>query len=288
MLTWEAVQKLINSESSDFALRVSKAASGNPTEATFRDKLMPVIADFCKKAGIEFSPKGGYSLVSGGKPDSLFNRLVVEYKAPGKLTSNNEHPNNKAAIDQLRTYIMDIAKEEKQPFDKLAGVILDGKYFIFFRKSADAPVATDANSAARFLRYLIHLAYGVALTAENLVSDFGIDQPPAQNMITALEKTLMSNEDPLVAKLFEQWQTFFSEVIEYGEAFSETKLKDLQKFAAKAGIDIEIDEKAAVRFFFAIHTYFALLVKLLAWLALYRYLGLKIGVPSFGNMCLSG
>ncbi len=81
MLTWGEVQNLITSESSDFALRLSKAASGNPTEPTFRDKLMPVIADFCKKAGIEFAPKGGYSLVSGGKPDTVFNRLVVEYKA---------------------------------------------------------------------------------------------------------------------------------------------------------------------------------------------------------------
>ena len=104
MLTWEAVQNLINFESSDFAVRLSKAASGNPTEATFRDKLMPIIADFCKKAGIEFAPKGGYSLVSGGKPDTVFNRLVVEYKAPGKLDASNSHTNNKKAIKQLRDY----------------------------------------------------------------------------------------------------------------------------------------------------------------------------------------
>jgi type I restriction-modification system DNA methylase subunit len=103
-------------------------------------------------------------------------------------------------------------------------------------------------------------------------------------MIAALEKAVQSGSDPLVQKLFEQWQTFFSEVIEYKEAFSETKLKDLQKFAARAGVDLENDEEAATRFFFAIHTYFVLLVKLLAWLALYRYLGLKIGVPSFGNL----
>lgn len=289
MLNWEAVQKLINSESNSFALGVSKAASGNPTEATFRDKLMPVIADFCKKAGVEFSPKGGYSLISGGKPDSVFNRLVVEYKSPGKLTSNNSHTNNKEAIKQLRNYLDDIVEEQKLKDGRLAGVILDGNYLIFVRKFGnrryeDNPVAMSADSITRFLRYLIYLSYGVALTADNLVGDFGIDQLPAQNMITALEKTLTNNNDPLIAKLFEQWQTFFSEVIEYGEAFNEMKLRDLQKFAAKAGIDIEFDQKAAIRFFFSVHTYFVLLVKLLAWLALYRYLGLKIGVPSFGNI----
>jgi methylase of polypeptide subunit release factors len=289
MLTWDNVQNLIKSESSHFAAGLRQAASGNPTEATFRDKLMPVIADFCKKAGIEFLPKGGYSLVSGGKPDTVFNRLVIEYKAPGKLNNSNLHTNNKEAIKQLRGYLGDLAIEDKHRPDRLAGVILDGNYFIFVtifgkKEYLDSPVIANADSSARFLRYLIYLAYGVALTADNLVNDFGIDQLPARNMIAALEKTLMIGNNPLVQKLFEQWQTFFSEVIEYKEAFTETKLRDLQKFAARAGIDVEIDEQAAKRFFFAIHTYFVLLVKLLAWLALFRYLGLKIGVPSFGGL----
>ena len=229
MLTWEAVQNLINLESGDFAVRLSKAASGNPTEATFRDKLMPVIADFCKKAGIEFVPKGGYSLVGGGKPDTVFNRLVIEYKAPGKLDASNSHTNNKGAIKQLRGYLKDIAAEEKQRVERLAGVILDGNYFIFVTKFGyeDNPVATSADSVARFLRYLTYSSYGVALTADNLVNDFGIDQVPARSMIAALEKALTSGSSPLVPKLFEQWQTFFSEVIEYKEAFTETKLKDL-------------------------------------------------------------
>jgi len=101
MRTWEEVQSLLKTESKDFADNLSKAAAGNPTEATFRDKLMPVIDRFCKKAGIEFTPAGGYAMASGGKPDTVFNRLVIEYKAPGKLNASNVHPNNKAAIEQL-------------------------------------------------------------------------------------------------------------------------------------------------------------------------------------------
>ena len=289
MHTWEEVQTLLKTESKEFADNLSKAAAGNPTEATFRDKLMPVIDRFCKKAGVEFTPAGGYAMASGGKPDTVFNRLVIEYKAPGKLNASNVHPNNKAAIEQLHSYLSDLATEAKRKDEKLAGIILDGNYFIFVRRFGgkgyeDNPVAVSSDSVARFLRYLIYLAQGVALTADNLVKDFGIDQLPARKMIAALEKAVQGGSDPLVQKLFEQWQTFFSEVIEYKEAFSETKLKDLQKFAARTGIDLENDEGAAIRFFFAIHTYFALLVKLLAWLALYRYLGLKIGVPSFGNL----
>jgi hypothetical protein len=152
-------------------------------------------------AGIEFAPKGGYSLASGGKPDTVFNRLVVEYKAPGKLDASNSHTNNRKAIKQLRDYLDDVAKESKQRVERLAGIILDGNYFIFVRKFGnrwyeDSPIATSADSVARFLRYLIYLAYGVALTADNLVNDFGIDQFPARSMIAALEKALTSGGSP--------------------------------------------------------------------------------------------
>ncbi len=51
----------------------------------------------------------------------------------------------------------------------------------------------------------------------------------------------------------------------------------------EAGIDIR-DTEDAKRFFFVLHTYFALLVKLLAWLALSRYLGGKLGPFSFGKL----
>jgi hypothetical protein len=206
-------------------------------------------------------PAGGYAMASGGKPDTVFNRLVIEYKAPGKLNASNAHPNNKAAIKQLHTYLIDLAIVAKQKDEKLAGVILDGNYFIFVRRFGgkgyeDHPVTVSSDSAARFLRYLIYLTQGVALTADNLVRDFGIDQPPAKNMIAALEKAVQSGSDPLVQKLFEQWQTFFSEVIEYKEAYNETKLNDLQKFAARTGVALECNEESATRFFFAIHTYF--------------------------------
>ncbi|MDR7422514.1 MAG: hypothetical protein QN159_08605 [Armatimonadota bacterium] len=40
----------------------------------------------------------------------------------------------------------------------------------------------------------------------------------------------------------------------------------------------------AERFFFAFHTYFALMAKLLAWLALSRHIAVRLGAPSFGDL----
>lgn len=289
MLTWEEAETLIRQNCGSFASKLNEAASGNPTEGTFRDRLMPVIAEFCKEAGVDFAPKSEYSLISGGRPDTVFNRLLVEYKAPGKLGESNRSRSNDVAITQLKGYFDQIVNAEKQSADRLAGVVLDGNYLIFIRQFdtrwyVDNPVATSAESCARFLRYLIYLGYGRALTADNLVEDFGIDQSAAKSMIAALENALVNGSSPLVQKLFEQWQTFFSEVIEYKEAFTETKLRDLQRFAGRAGIDLGKDEQTAKRFFFAIHTYFAILVKLLAWLAVRRQMGPRLGTPSFGQL----
>jgi methylase of polypeptide subunit release factors len=60
-------------------------------------------------------------------------------------------------------------------------------------------------------------------------------------------------------------------------------LESLKKWVRKAGLTVNTPEEAE-RFFFALHTYFALLVKLIAWLALSRHLAVKLGVPSFGEL----
>ena len=96
MRTWEEVQSLLKTEPKDFADNLSKAAAGNPTEATFRDKLNTCLLTESINNRHEFIPAGGYAMASGGKPDTVFNRLVIEYKALGKLNASNVHPNNKA------------------------------------------------------------------------------------------------------------------------------------------------------------------------------------------------
>ncbi|RLF25042.1 MAG: SAM-dependent DNA methyltransferase [Thermoplasmata archaeon] len=87
----------------------------------------------------------------------------------------------------------------------------------------------------------------------------------------------------MVGKLFSQWKLFFSEAIDYKEAFGGRKLEPLKKWVAKAGITVETSEEAE-RFFFALHTYFALLVKLIGWLALSRHLGPRVGAPLFNEL----
>src|SRR5207244_2252261 len=87
-----------------------------------------------------------------------------------------------------------------------------------------------------------------------------------------LYSTLHNSRHPLVTKLFEQWRLFFSEATDYKEwaEHIESK-KEFNTFVKGMGLDPKYTEAAKV--FFALHTYYALLIKLVASLAAARLAG---------------
>ena len=87
----------------------------------------------------------------------------------------------------------------------------------------------------------------------------------------------------MVARLFGQWRLFFSESVDYAEAFGGRKLEPLRRWVRRAGIDVASAGEAE-QFFFCLHTYFALLVKLLGWLAVSKHLAVRLGAPAFGEL----
>ncbi|WP_135257741.1 Eco57I restriction-modification methylase domain-containing protein [Thermus caldilimi] len=187
----------------------------------------------------------------------------------------------------MKDYLAGIAQKDRHAKERLAGVAFDGRYLIFVRHLGgrwveEPPLEANPLSLKRFLTWLAGLASGIALTPENLNRDFNIEQLRTQTILRSLYQALGKAlaEEGLARKLFAQWRTFFSESIDYSEAFGGRKLEPLKKWVRKAGLDIQTPEEAE-RFFFVLHTYFALLAKLLAWLALSRHMGVKLGAPQF-------
>ena len=121
-----------------------------------------------------------------------------------------------------------------------------------------------------FLRLLFSLCTGAALVPENLVEDFGPRTLRAQRAVRALYQTLESSKDPLVGKLFEQWKLFYSEATSYANWAEQIESKEeFRSFIRGMGIDARKADAATV--FYALHTYYALLIKLVAWLAAARF-----------------
>lgn len=180
---------------------------------------------------------------------------------------------------------------EREGHRRLGGIVFDGHHLAFVRlrdgRVAFEPLRPAEEPALADLLWWLAGLTGTALTAENLARDFGTEHPRSREAIAALDSALtravLTDPEGMVAKLFQQWKLFFSEAIDYQEAFGGRKLGPLKEWAAKAGLEIGTPDEAE-RFFFALHTYFALLVKLIAWLALSRHLGSRIGAPLFEEL----
>jgi SAM-dependent methyltransferase len=257
------------------AVEIKAAADAAANEAEFRGRAAKIFSDAAEKAGIELYQRDEYS-VAQKRLDSVYNRLIIEYKRPGILKANNSNAANQSVIQQLRGYMLDLAKKEKRDVRRFVGAALDGRFVVFLRPTGDVlrpddPAEISAASVERLLRFLFSLASGRALLPENLVEDFGPGLH-AQKAVKALYGMLNTNAHPLVSRLFEQWRTFFGEATDYGEWSSKIEgKKEFRTFIKGMGLKPEAIE--AARVFFAIHTYYALLIKLVASMAAERFAG---------------
>ncbi|MCK4314890.1 MAG: SAM-dependent DNA methyltransferase [Anaerolineae bacterium] len=217
-----------------------------------------------------------YTLATG-RADTVYNRLVIEYKRPGQLAASRSNRNNAAAVEQTKGYVESIERSQRIKKGRLVGVVTDGRWMIYCRHIAgrwrvEDPVPVDADSVARLLTLLVHLQAGAAMVPSNLIEDFGSQTLTAQRATRALYTTLRKSDDPLVGALFEQWRTFFGEVTGYEKGAARLRGKaEFKKFAK--GMGLRAEQVDPPYLFFAVHTYFALLIKFIAWLTVSRYLG---------------
>jgi hypothetical protein len=270
---------------------IMKQRAESSNEQEFRAPIDILLQEFCEKAGLTPLERMEYTLATG-RADAVFNRFVIEYERPGTLRPSLAASPTKHAVEQVKEYIRALAQRHRQDASRIAGVVLDGHYLVFvrFREgdfSVEPPAEVTLNSVERLLTWLASLASGIALTAENLRRDFALEQLRTETVLralmTGLGQALVDAPGGMVSRLFEQWRLFFSESIDYTEAFGGRKLEPLKKWVRRAGVEVGTPEDAE-RFFFCLHTYFALLVKLLAWLALSRHLAVKLGAPVFGEL----
>lgn len=282
-----AIERIAESIAASVAAELTAASKKGTTEADFRREAARVLDEAAKKAGLDITPRDEYSVASG-RVDSLYNKLIIEYKAPGRLKDTNEGRTNQEVISQTQGYILNVAKKQRKEEHRLAGVISDGRYFIFIRRfgeswAVDEPEPVNASSTEKFLRLLFALSTGAALVPENLIEDFGPKTLRAWRAVGALYQALHKHTsrekgNPLVGKLFEQWSVFFGEATDYKEwsARIEAK-KEFRDFVAGMKLDPKYVE--APKVFFALHTYYALLIKLVASLAAARFAGSEDTTP---------
>jgi hypothetical protein len=297
------------------AATIRTAVRGARTEEDVKMKMEPLLQGAFKQAGINVEIVR-YEKGTGlrGRIDALYGYLIIEYEGPGKL---GKKPSLKVSLDQAKQYLADEAAKHGPDTDafleKAVGVCIDDSQIAFVRYSRNpkimhmpAPIRAVGDQSALFptltpmagyqvqgpypissdsLANLIIYARSTArrkLTADDLARVFGPEEEVARTAVSALYTATMRGQrrGKRVATFFNEWQRIFGVV--YGEAMEGTS-GAADEAAALYGLAVGVHPKPLI---FAIHTYYALLMKLVAveLLALQREVGVR---PFVSNLVAS-
>jgi len=199
------------------------------------------------------------TVVSGLRSDALYGRVVLEYEPPNKLKTRSGYEN---AIEQAKKYIMEEADRSKLPMHRFFGVALDGVYMGFVRYSqrlkewdvSEKPIEVNRYTVLKLLEAVRGLARK-PLDADLLIKDLGPGSRVAKEAVSAFYRKIRDAKTPRAKMLFNDWRRVFSQVC----AYSPEKIKGLE---GVYGIkEKDVDYEALL---FAVHSYYALVMKILA------------------------
>ena len=243
--------------------QIQKAAAWAKSEMDLQIEVAGALKEFAREAKIKLDVHHNIT-VATGRPDSVYSNVIVEYKDPGTLSGNRDAANNKKLIEQIRQRFYDMRREENRAMNSMFGVGTDGKYFVFVRFrdekwTDEEPLEVNRHSTQRFLWALYNLGQkGKPYQPEYLHGDFGSDSLIAQEGVRTLYDEILKTENPKAQVFFNQWKILFGEVCGYDVENLSDKLKKLAEFYGVPG------EPHPAQLLFALHTYYALLIKLLA------------------------
>ena len=241
---------------------LKKAASTATNEEEFKINSERILYEEVL-AKLKLQPgKYEYTFISGGRVDALYGHLIIEYKAPGKLSKSQEI--NKAK-EQLIGYIKKEANVEER-YGLFLGVILCDKiaFVKYDSKTRDWPLRGAYELNKESVLRLIEAIRGLKrkkLAVDELMRDFGPRSSLTEKTVKVLYEKLMVSNNRRTEALFNDWKRVFSQVC----AYSPEKLE---------GLEIEYNISSPVNYdtlLFSIHTYYAFLMKLLGAEITYLY-----------------
>ena len=225
----------------------------------------------------EFVVEGGVSGQHWGEIDALYGLVIFEYKKPDELSKASVR--DKAVDKMIETYIPGLLSDRniKQHVSMITskghspiinGIIWDGNEVIFIDYQVDMqnlikdPIVgsykLDTSVLVRIIRSVI-AAFKKKINARLISADFGYDSDIVDSkfavkklynkLLTPCEKT---------QKLFEEWEKLTSQALSLSG-------DELRKIAIEYGFTpTEARKVDGIKLFFAIQTYYTLVIKLLS------------------------
>lgn len=265
----------------ELAKEIRNVARKAKNEEDLKFAIQRLLDEALEKMGVKPEVQFEKRIYKSRRADVTYPDVVIEYKRPYSLDSQ---PVVRTAINELTDYLKGLSKEEGV-LRRHVGVALDGNKILFVRAkpteitkgytqgqmtlegrviTEDAaleligPLDVDVTSVEQLLIYLRQLERRI-LSPETLSDDFGPKSDLGREFVTFLYTKLRESTDLKVKTLYAEWERVFG--IVYGESLDKARAK-VAELADLYGIkDQNIDLKELL---FAIHSYFALLMKMIA------------------------
>lgn len=250
----------VNIESTLTELRKAAATASNEEEFKISAERT-LYNEVISKLGLQ-PGRYEYTFISGGRLDALYGHVLIEYKAPGKLS----RPSDVArAKEQLIGYIGKEAEVEER-YKLFLGVILSDRiaFVRYDSKIQDWLMRGPYDLNRETVLRLVEAMRGLRrkkLAVDELLRDFGPESQVTKNAVKVFYCKVTESDSSKVEALFNDWKRLFSQVC----AYSPDKLKGLESEYEISG---HIDYDALL---FSIHTYSALIMKLLGAEVAYLY-----------------
>lgn len=233
------------------------------SETGLQIKLEQLLAELLGRHEIAYAPSVNETLkrqrlsqVDSTRPDSLFGHVVLDYKSPELLSSAREFL---AAKRQIEAYLDSVTGGgHASGGPAWSGVLWDGKSLAFCHSNGRAwawtPLFEVSDASLLTLISTYRALQRRPLTAHALAVSFGKDSQVARRLLATMCSHL-GKPRHRTTMLFREWKRLFEQVSTYGL----DQLPALKAWASALGIMT----RDASQILFAIHSYYALVVKLL-------------------------
>ena len=275
------------------AEEILSAASAGHTEEDLKMRVEPILRRSFKDVGIDIDIVA-YEKATAlrAKMDAVYGYLIIEYKVPRKLATASGQKEAKRQLERyLREEAINHRLQEEAFLEKAIGVSIDGQMIMFARytrvsrfistpvpikpdqrelfpeKSAKAgfhflgPYPITKDSLTNLLIY-VRAAARRPLTAKDLSDVFGPEHDVARQAVSEIYSAVMRAQrlsaPSRVKAFFNEWDKIFGVV--YGqelEKAEKTAEETARLYQMPGGVRLK-------QLLFAIHTYYAFLMKIIA------------------------
>ncbi|OIR19523.1 putative regulator PrlF [mine drainage metagenome] len=238
--------------------RIEKARPGWANEAELRKTW---VSELESVLGVSFD-------MERAKNDLSYNNVIIEFKAPGFFKGKTTSAKFiEATQERLLPYITKASAKSGLSVEDYIGIAIDGDHVCFAQvvgaEIKHGHLLPFSPEAFGMVLDACRNNFRRAVTAENLLTDFGHTSEAAAEVMQALSDALASALKPKssskkIKMLFEEWRALYGQVADLSSDQLESIDRAL-RFDWKGASDLSMPARL-----FVIHSYNSLVIKLLA------------------------